>query len=430
MADGGVTAGDTSITFAGNDLAAGDTIYMFQHNTREWLDANGWENVSMEDADHRPFREVILEVDHVEGDEVYFTHAIPYTMDEGEVRLNHIEMIAGLNISNFTVTYNLGVADAYDFSNTLSAYEGTIAFSMVGTIGASLEHVSVMDFGSKGLIIGSTIDLEADDLLTSGSHNKGGGGNGYGLLLYESNNNSLTNLEVFDTRHAAITSAWSAETDNFIHIANTNRDISFHGSPDRGNVVEIDNSALDFDVPFFGNGGSGWAVVSGSGTNHAAIDPYEENVITFGHVEGANRNDVMHANDDGAYMNGKYGYDILVGGGGDDYLVGGTLNDTLSGNEGSDTFLLRVGDGLDRISDMEFGINGDTIIFSNNLDVASFDDLYIYMKDDEVRVRYGSNATVILEGVDIADINADNFAFDPDGTLTAANYYGSDYVMA
>ncbi len=427
-ASSGVNVGDTSIEIAGNSLAAGDTIYMFQQNTREWLDANGWQNVSMEDADRRPFREVILQVDRVEGDIVHFTHEIPYAMDQGKVKLNYIEMFEGLNISDFTVTHNLGTANSYDFTNTLPAYLSNTAFSMVGTVGATLERVSVVDIGSKGLVIGSTIDLQADDLYTSGAHNKGGGGNGYGLLLYESNNNSLTNLEIYDTRHGFITSAWSAETDNYIQIADTNRDVGFHGSPDRGNVVEIDNSVLDFDVPFYGNGGSGWTVISGSGSTHAAIDPYAENKITFGNVEGVNRNDIAHANDSGVYMNGKYGYDTLIGGAGDDYIVGGTLSDKLTGNGGSDTFLFRVGDGLDTITDMEFGANGDLIVFADNESVTAFEDLYFYTRNDELRVRFGANATVILEGVELADVVADNFAFDPTGTLTAELYFGSDYI--
>lgn len=428
VADSAAVAGDSSIIVAGNNLVAGDTIYMFQNNTREWLDANGWQNVSMEDADHRPLREAILQVDRVDGDIVHFTHAIPYDMDQGEVNLNRIELFGGLAISDFTLTSSLGVSDAHDFSNTLPEYMGTTAFSLVGTIGATLERVSVTDSGSVALSIGSSIDMTADDIFVSGSHNKGGGGNGYGLVLSESNNNTLSNLEIFDTRHGFITSAWSAETDNIVYIANTNRDVGFHGSPDRGNVVQIDNSVLDFDVPFYGNGGSGWTVISGSGSTHPAIDPFAENSITFGNVEGVNRNDTMYADDHGVYMNGKYGYDTLIGGRGDDYLVGGTLSDTLTGGDGSDTFLLRVGDGLDVITDMQFGEAGDTIVFAGNPAVTSFENLYIYIQDGEVRVRYGTNATVILQGVDLSDIDGSNFSFDPTGTLTAERYYGSDFL--
>ncbi len=427
-ADSGVTVGDTSIVMVGNSLQAGDTIYMFQHNTREWLDSNGWQNVSMDDADHRPFREVILQVDYVDGDVVHFTHEIPYSMDEGEVNINMIEMFDGLNFSDFTLTHDLGTPDPYDFTNTLPEYDWTNAFSLVGTVGTTMENISAVDFGSRGIVIGSTIDLVADDILTRGSFDKGGGGNGYGLLIYESNNNSLTNLEIYDTRHGFITSAWSAETDNYIHIAGTNRDVNFHGSPDHGNVIEVDSSILDFDVPFAGSGGRGWSVVSGSASNHAAIDPFAENTITFGHVEGVNRADIMYANDDGAYMNGKHGYDTLIGGGGDDYLVGGTMADQLTGNAGSDTFLFWLGDSLDTITDMEFGVGGDTIVIANNAAIDSFDDLYFYTLDDVVHLRYGSNSTIVLEGIEITDIDATNFSFDADGTLTDELYYGSDFA--
>ncbi len=430
VADSAAVAGNNYIQLEDNNLVAGDTIYMFQANTREWLDANGWQNVSMEDADHRPFREVILEVERVEGDTVYFTHSIPYSMDEGEVKLNRIELLDDITLSDFSVTYALGPADGYDFSNTQPEYLRNTAVSIVGTNGASVERISITDIGSRGLVIGSSIDLEADDIFVSGSHNKGGGGNGYGILLYESNNASMTNLEVFDTRHSFITSAWSAETDNNIHVADTNRDTGFHGSPDRGNMVLVENSVLDYDVPFFGNGGSGWTIVSGAGSNHASIDPYAENMIQFGNAEGANRNDTIIADDTGVYMNGKYGYDTLIGGKGDDTLVGGTRSDTMTGGEGNDTFLLRMGDALDRITDFQFGEDGDTLVIAGNEDVSEFDDLYIYTRDGEARVRYGYNSTIILEGVDVADINPANFEFDPTGTITAEEYYGSDYGLA
>ena len=427
--DHDIAVGDTTVTVIDHGLQAGDTIYMFQPNTREWLDENGWQNVSMDDADNRPFREVILEVASVNGDAITFTHPIPYAMDANVTRLNTIELFSDITLSDFTVTTPLGVADNYSFTNTEPDYERTTAVNIVGTIGAVVENISVLDSGSTALAFGSSIDLLADDIYVSGSHNKGGGGNGYGILLFETNNSTLTNLEVYDTRHGFITSAWSAETDNTVHILDTNRDVGFHGSPDRGNSVQVDNSVLDFDVPFYGNGGSGWTTVSGSGSNHASIDPFLENQITFANAEGVNRNDIIVADDSGVYMNGKYGYDTLIGGDGDDYLVGGTLADTLTGGEGQDTFLLKVGDGLDTITDFQAGLGGDLMIIANNPDMTSFEDLYFYERDGELRVRFGANATAILEGVSLENLTADNFAFDPDGTLTAENYYGSDFEV-
>ena len=102
-----------------------------------------------------------------------------------------------------------------------------------------------VDFGSRGIVIGLTIDLVTDNILTQGPQDKGGGGNGYGVLLYENNHMQLTNLEIMDARHGFITSGWSAETDNIIHMANTNCDSGIIGSPDKGNVITIDNSTLD-----------------------------------------------------------------------------------------------------------------------------------------------------------------------------------------
>ncbi|MDH3742664.1 MAG: hypothetical protein OER56_13815, partial [Hyphomicrobiales bacterium] len=62
-----ITKGATSITMAaGHGITAGDMLYIQQDNTQEYLDANGWTNVSWEDADNRPFREMIVEVDYVD----------------------------------------------------------------------------------------------------------------------------------------------------------------------------------------------------------------------------------------------------------------------------------------------------------------------------------------------------------------------------
>jgi len=48
-----------------------------------------------------------------------------------------------------------------------------------------------------------------------------------------------------------------------------------------------------------------------------------------------------------------------------------------------------------------------------NLNITSYDDLILSQSGDDVRVRYGSNSTVILENTQLADIDAYNFIFDP-----------------
>ncbi len=149
--------------------------------------------------------------------------------------------------------------------------------------------------------------------------------------------------------------------------------------------------------------------------------------MKFAHGEGSIRNDTIYASDDGAYLNGKFGYDTLNGGNGDDFLVGGTRKDTLTGGLGSDTFLFRMGDDLDTITDFEFGAGGDTLIFAANPSVAEFSDLTLRQSGNDVKIRYGSNSTVIIKDHLVSEIDANNIQFDPTGLLTAPDYFGIDY---
>ncbi|NNE25070.1 MAG: hypothetical protein HKN11_20915, partial [Rhizobiales bacterium] len=177
-----IAAGATSITMAaGHGITAGDMLYIQQDNTQEYLDAGGWTNVSWEDADNRPFREMIVEVDYVDGNTIYLKHQIAYDMDLGLAEVYSIDMLTGIALSEFTVTYDLGTPNSYDFANSLPAYEGLAAVYLKGTTGASLSGISILDTASHGFDIRSSIDLTADDLYVSGAHNKGGGGNGYGI---------------------------------------------------------------------------------------------------------------------------------------------------------------------------------------------------------------------------------------------------------
>ena len=425
----GVTADQTHLTLApDHGLQAGDVIYLYQANTQTYLNENGWTNVSWDDADQRPFRETVVVVTSVDGDTVQLNHPIPYDMDAGEIKVFTIDAAENITLSDFTVTYDLGTANPYDFVNAAPGFQDTSAIELNQTVGAHLSNITINDAASNGLTLNTTIDLIGDNIAINGSHNKGGGGNGYGVELHESSFNTLSNLDIFDVRHSLVLSAWSAENDNIINIANTNRDINFHGSPDTGNIVTVDNATLDYDQAQNTSGLNGiWSLVSSGGASHAATDIYGENSVVFTHGEASSNNDVIYGADGGAYLNGKFGYDTLVGGAGDDFIVGGTRKDTLTGGDGSDTFLFRMGDDLDTITDFQFGADGDVLIFSANMAVDSFDDLVITQVGDDVRIRYGSNSTVVLQNHDVSDVDAANIQFDPTGTLTAVSYFGIDF---
>jgi len=423
-----ISVGDDRVVLAArHGLGAGDTIYLYQPNTQDYLTENGWTNVSWTDADQRPFREFIAEIDHMEGDTAVLKSPVPYAMGMAETRVFKMAMLTGVTLGDFTVTYDFGTANPYDFVNTLPAFDGLSAVQLTAVSGASLNDIAVVDAASNGISITSSIGIEGTSLSVIGAHNKGGGGNGYGLLLTEAFDNSFTGLDLRDGRHSLVFSAWSAETGNTVDIVTTNRDINFHGSPDVGNAVTVDRGVLDYDPASDTSGtNSIWAIFSGGGTAHAATDIYGSNSVAFSTAVASTANDDIRGTTGDDYLNAGFGYDSLDGGDGNDYLVGGTRKDLMTGGNGSDTFLLRMGDDLDTITDFTFGPDGDILIFSGDAAVTSAADLTFAENGSDLYVRYGSNSTVILRDHVLADVDAANFQFDPTGALTAAAYSGED----
>lgn len=402
----------------GHGFEAGDVIYIQQPNTAEYLAENGWTNVSIEEAEFRPFRESIHTIESVVGNTVVLSTPVAYDLAAGEGRYYSMDVASGVTLSGLTITYDLGEPDANDFTNTHAAFDATSAVLLNNTAGVTLTDFNFVNVASTALNLSSTIDASVSDVSITGAHNKGGGGNGYGIELHEAFNNTLTDLEIFDMRHSVVLSAWHAEVDNTVEINATNRDINLHGSSDHGNTITVDYAALEY-LP--DGTGDNWMIVSAGGTNHAMTD-MSANEITFGTAVGANRNDTIVGSDDGSVLVGAYGYDVLVGCSSADVLIGGTRKDTMTGNEGSDTFLLVMGDDLDTITDFEFGIGGDTLIFSGNTAVVDASDLTISEDGSDIRVRYGSNSTVILKDTTLGDIDEANFQFDPNSLITVDDY--------
>jgi Ca2+-binding RTX toxin-like protein len=425
-----IAAGATSITVASvGDLQTGDSIYLYQPNTAEYLAANGWTNVTMADAAGHPFREFIVEIDHVEGNQVFLKSPVPFAMDATETRVFEIDMLHNVRLSDFTVTNNLPPANPFDFVNLLPAYDSMSAIQFTGTSGSSLAHVSVLNAASNGITISSSIGFAGNDILVDGAVNKGGDGNGYGILVSESFNNSFDGLDLFNGRHAFIFSAWNAETGNTVHINNINRDINFHGSPDRGNTVLVDHAVMQYDPSQNTSGvNSVWAMVSHGGKNHPYTNIFATNQVQFHFAVGASAADDIRGTVAGDYLNGGGGADRINGGAGDDYIVGGLKRDVLTGGAGHDTFLFKMGDDLDKITDFTFGVNGDTIVFAGNAKVTSMANLVFTQTGADLYIKYGVNSTVILQNHTLADVNASNFEFDPTGTNTAAAWNG-DFVF-
>jgi Ca2+-binding RTX toxin-like protein len=425
-----IAAGQTALIIAdASSLKSGDSLYMYQPNSQAYLTANGWTNVSAADAAGHPFREYIAEIDHVVGNTVYLKSGIPFAMDAGQTKVFSMNMLHNVQLSDFTVTNNLPVANPYDFVNPLPAYDSVSAIQITGVSGGGIAHVSVLNAASNGISLTSSIGFSGHDLRVDGAVNKGGEGNGYGILLSEAFNNSFDGLDLTNGRHSFIFSAWNAETGNQVQINNTNRDINFHGSPDSGNVVTVDHAVMQYSPPQDTSGLNDiWSIVSHGGSNHAYTNIYAKNEVTFHYAVGNSAKDDMRGTAADDYLNGGGGADTIKGGAGDDYIVGGLKRDVLTGGQGHDTFLFKMGDDLDKITDFTFGAGGDTFLISGNAAVHSIADLKFTQTGADLYVRYGVNSTVILVGHTLADVQADNFSFDSSGQATLAAWNG-DFIL-
>lgn len=478
-----VEAGAKTITLADvGALNAGDTLYIAADNTAEYMAANGWSNVDPAKAAANPFRETIAEIERIEGNTVFLKQAIAYPMDAGTAKVHTIDMLTGVALGNFTVTFPFGTANANNFINTLPAYDSLSAVYVQGVKGASLAHISVIDAPSHGFDIRSSLELRADDLLVRGAHNKGGDGNGYGVQLYEAFGSRMTNLEIYDTRHAIVFSSLNAEVGNKLHVTATNRDINFHGSPDHSNVVRVDSAVLSYDPAEDQSGFRGyWPIVGTGSSMHAKIDPFAADVVVFtratGHdaaeridgtaainvLKGMGGSDMLIGKAGNDVLNGGLGRDTLLGGvgndllagdfgsdvlrggagrdlllgganadrvfgdAGNDVLIGGLGKDTMAGGLGADQFVLRIGDNYDRIQGFN-AAQGDRIVISGAPGVDQFSDLSITQIVGGVQVRYGANSTVTLDGLTVQQVTSTGFVFDVSGEIIAGLGLDAEYA--
>lgn len=107
------------------------------------------------------------------------------------------------------------------------------------------------------------------------------------------------------------------------------------------------------------------------------------------------------------HLDGGDGADILRGGGGRDRLIGGGGDDILTGGAGRDTFVFTPGDGHDRITDFQLGI--DTIAIADG--VSGLADLDFVQDGSDVQISF-ADVTITVEDITLADLRtAGNFDF-------------------
>ena len=101
------------------------------------------------------------------------------------------------------------------------------------------------------------------------------------------------------------------------------------------------------------------------------------------------------------------------GGADDDVLEGGAGIDRLFGGTGSDTFVFGTGDGLDIIQDFTEADDGTGDVLALSFaGVDGLDDVLAAARQFQgvVRLDFGADE-IYLRGVNIADFEADDFAF-------------------
>ncbi|WP_299737525.1 hypothetical protein [uncultured Roseobacter sp.] len=185
------------------------------------------------------------------------------------------------------------------------------------------------------------------------------------------------------------------------------------------NTIHTTIVSVDGDLPD--------GAIVGTGGNDTLTGTRDDDVI-FGlggddTMSGENGDDTLDGGAGDDRVIGNRGNDILRGGAGDDRLQGfaqrdtldgGTGNDRLSGGTGSDTFIFRDGDGRDEITDFNPFDTNEKIDLSDVTAITSFADLqanHLVQGDQGAEIDDGRDLTIILTGVDIADLEESSFIF-------------------
>lgn len=303
--------GETEIKLRNSaSLKAGDALYLYTPNTQEYI--GRWQNVKWSEAKDRPFRESIHRIAAVEDNRVTLATPLPFALAATSAKAREITLRKAVQLSGFAIISVFGEANPNDFSNSLPAFNRAAAIRAHRTQSLNVRDVTITDAPSNAVVLERSIEAEIDALTISGAHNKGGGGNGYGVELHEAFDNTLRNLVVEDMRHAVIFSAWHAEARNDVHVKRANRDINFHGSVDLDNTVVVDELTLTYAADRSSSKRRNvWKALSAGGTNHAATDFLAVNTVSLKQAKGSWRDDVLVAADQ-AVLAGGFGKDRFV----------------------------------------------------------------------------------------------------------------------
>lgn len=367
---------DTIFGGAGNDLLIGDAGH-------DWLSgAVGNDTIFGGDGDDSLIGWLGSDVmDGGEGSDLYMVDALDLINDSGRTENDRAQIYEASG-----VTLDLS---GWSGIERVNGYMGN------DTIDASALGDPMLLFGERGddVLIGSTGDDTilggpGDDVLFGGDgHDWVSGINGDDTLFGGDGDDTLIGWLGADVMDGA------EGSDLYMVNALDQINDSGHTGYDRAQIYQASGVALHL---------SGWSGVE--------------------QINGYSGNDTIDASAlaDPVFLFGERGHDLLIGGGGrdtllggpgDDSLDGGAGNDFLVGGLGADDFIFRPGFGRDVIADFEPG--ADLIDFSAVTDASRFTDLGITQFKDDALIRVGSGGSdlLVVAGIDVLQLTADDFAF-------------------
>jgi Ca2+-binding RTX toxin-like protein len=126
-------------------------------------------------------------------------------------------------------------------------------------------------------------------------------------------------------------------------------------------------------------------------------------------LDGGDGGDILFAADGNDQLDGGAGNDTLDGWTGNDTINAGTGDDQITGGDGNDTFVYAAGDGVDTITDFNFGntgtLNDGDITNNDRIDLSAFyDDIWELTADfNDDGILNQSNSTLLGGTVDYSN---------------------------
>lgn len=389
MVSNDLSEGDRQVTLSdAHDLQVGDTLRIWQDNDDAFFDEIG--DMTWRKGQYSELRTSMAQIESVEGSTVTLDRGVHFDLEGGKTQVARMETLADVTLEGFSVDFDLGESDPSTFDNVLENLTGYNAVLVSGTEGSRLSDITVNDGPSTAFRFSRTLDPVAEDLEAHGAFNKGSGGNGYAFELHESYDGQFSGLEDSGMRHSLVFASWRSSVGNEVEIASTDRDINFHGGRDHDNSVQVLRSIRDPET----DGLSPSLYINEEGESFGAPTDPEANEVTFDYLVGSRRDDEVQGSDEGIYLDGGLGHDVLRGGAGDDVLQGGPGQDWndgidwLDGGPGTDTARY-TGD----FADHEIGISEEGVIITGQGSHDTLNDMEFAVFGDGITLHLASGNT-------------------------------------